>query len=174
MAARRWAETLSLPYIELLRPSGGGLDSALRFLMLTSEQSSTFSITFLVRCFRWYSIPVHGVSRTNVYSFVRLGSPGATTGDPLHVVLPARWRALLHVWRIGNGRGLVLAAGRGESSSGSITAIGYYTWTSYTKADPVPTIIIGMLTIALAPLHTWQLRIGLQSAAAWQTKRARQ
>lgn len=141
----RWAESILMPPLEVLRPIPAVAWIPLAILMFPSSELSMIFITFTGALFPILLNTVHGVEAVDRRLIASARSLGAGRLAILReVVLPGAAPSIVTGLAIGMGTSwfcLVTA----EMISGQ-WGIGYYTWESYTLQN-YPDIIVGMLLI---------------------------
>lgn len=141
----RWAETLLLPPLEVLRPIPGVAWIPLAILMFPSSELSMMFITFVGALFPVLLNTIHGVEGVDPRLIAAARSLGSGRFSIFReVILPAAAPSIVTGLSIGMGTSwfcLVTA----EMISGQF-GIGYYTWESYTLQNYAD-IVVGMLFI---------------------------
>jgi len=155
----RWAESLLLPPLELLRPIPAVAWIPLAVLMFPSSEASMIYITFVGALFPILLNTIHGaegVDQRLIASARSLGTRRAALFT--QVVLPAAAPSIVTGLSIGMGTCwfcLVTA----EMISGQF-GIGYYTWESYTLQNYAD-IVVGMLLIGVFGMGSSQVIRGI-------------
>ncbi|NBA97365.1 ABC transporter permease [Pseudomonas sp. R5(2019)] len=143
----RWAESLLLPPLEVLRPIPAVAWIPLAILMFPSSELSMIFITFTGALFPILLNTVHGVEGVDRRLIASARSLGAGRLAILReVIIPGAAPSIVTGLAIGMGTSwfcLVTA----EMISGQ-WGIGYYTWEAYTLQNYAD-IIVGMLLIGL-------------------------
>lgn len=141
----RWAETVLLPPLEVLRPIPGVAWIPLAILMFPSSELSMMFITFVGALFPVLLNTIHGVEGVDARLIASARSLGSGRASIFReVILPGALPSIVTGLAIGMGTSwfcLVTA----EMISGQF-GIGYYTWESYTLQN-YPDIVVGMLFI---------------------------